>query len=174
MLKKEFYFLRHGETDFNRHPDSTLKEHPRDISLNEKGKAQAAALSTPIQNLSIEQIYLSPLSRVYETYSLLFPQKNKPIRTINEFEECSVSIWNQMMQYHRHKSASVDAFLSKIEIGLNTVFESSANTLIIAHGGTHWALCELLGIEEHERVIDNCQLVHFYHQDRWQAKIINT
>ena len=38
ILKKEFYFVRHGQTDYNISKDRKDLDHPFDITLNDTGR----------------------------------------------------------------------------------------------------------------------------------------
>lgn len=67
-MKKTFYFVRHGETDWN----SLGKiQGQTDIPLNENGRAQARALASRLAGLGIEHIYSSPLLRAKETANII-------------------------------------------------------------------------------------------------------
>ncbi len=169
---KEFYFLRHGETDFNSQPNIKLTHHPREISLNPKGRDQAFAISSIVQELNINSVYTSPLNRVQEMYHILFPEKNKQQTILNEFEECDLHTWNRMVEFNISEP-KVAKFINQIEQGLQIILSSSSPTLVIAHGGTHWAICYLLKIKKYNWLIDNCQLVQFCLGDNaeWAANV---
>jgi len=76
MLPRSFYFLRHGETDWNK--EGRLQGHV-DIPLNETGRNQAR-LSIPIlQKYPIDRIISSPLSRALETAQIVNELLQKPL-----------------------------------------------------------------------------------------------
>ncbi len=65
MLKdKNIYFIRHGETDWNR--DNRFQGQT-DIPLNQTGKDQASEIIPSMNQLKIEQAFSSDLSRAFET-----------------------------------------------------------------------------------------------------------
>ena len=86
MKLKNIYVIRHGETDWN-------KDHrfqgATDIKLNDLGREQAIKLRPVLQQLQIESVYSSPLSRAYETAELatqelkLSIQKDERLRETN-------------------------------------------------------------------------------------------
>jgi broad specificity phosphatase PhoE len=58
--RREFLFLRHGQTDWNR---EGRYQGLRDIPLNETGLAQARAAATALAAQRIDRIVASPLDR---------------------------------------------------------------------------------------------------------------
>jgi probable phosphoglycerate mutase len=72
------YLVRHGETDWNlerRIQGST------DIKLNATGRAQAAATGALLARRSWDAIYASPLSRAFETASIIAAANGLPLPT---------------------------------------------------------------------------------------------
>lgn len=67
MKYKHIYVIRHGETDWNK---SHRFQGQTDIKLNETGRSQALKLRPVLQQLQIEAVYSSSLSRAYETAEL--------------------------------------------------------------------------------------------------------
>lgn len=76
MLPRSFYFVRHGETDWNAR--GVLQGHT-DIPLNERGRAQARAAVALIASLNIDLIVSSPLSRARETADIINSDLKKRI-----------------------------------------------------------------------------------------------
>jgi broad specificity phosphatase PhoE len=74
--KFHLYFFRHGETEWNR-----LKrfQGSHDIPLNETGKQQALDLKNQFQNINVEAVISSDLSRARETAEIVFKDKKSPI-----------------------------------------------------------------------------------------------
>jgi len=58
------YFIRHGETDWNR---ERRCQGVTDIPLNPNGQAQARALAEYFKEIPLEAIYSSPLQRALKT-----------------------------------------------------------------------------------------------------------
>ena len=63
-----FYFIRHGETDWNTEKRVQGRE---DIPLNGKGRAQAAVLAETLRPVPFSYVFSSPLSRAYETARMI-------------------------------------------------------------------------------------------------------
>lgn len=172
ILKKEFYFIRHGQTDHNISLD---KIDHSDISLNATGRMQALYIAPRLNQFSFQTICCSPFKRAKETKELLFPKIEH--QEILDLGECRAEIWNNMTLFGKEAynkgSSIVRNFLDQVKRGLNQALEHSEPILIIAHGGTHWAICYWMNIEDHNWIIDNCQPVHFsINQERWKAKLI--
>lgn len=88
------YIIRHGETE----PNTRFACVGRlDVPLNEKGRMQAAALTERIKEINADKIYISPLSRAYETirpYCELYP--DIPVVTENRIAERDFGEWENM------------------------------------------------------------------------------
>jgi len=67
-LIRSFYFIRHGETDWNK---QRLLQGSSDIPLNETGKEQAHLAAENSKHLPIDLIVSSPLSRALETAEII-------------------------------------------------------------------------------------------------------
>lgn len=173
ILKKDFFFVRHGQTDHNR---SSHKTDHEDISLNAIGKEQAKNLAPLVAGLPICTICCSPLRRAQETKELLLP--NSVHLEINHLGECTSQIWKEMTalgsQVLISGSETTKCFLNRAKQGINEALSQEGPVLIVAHGGIHWAICCWMEILEYNWIIDNCQLTHFSinRAGAWQAKIL--
>lgn len=73
----KIYFMRHGETEWNR----LEKIQGRiDNPLNEKGKKQARVATEIFADVPITHVYASTLSRAIETAKIVVSQKLEPIQ----------------------------------------------------------------------------------------------
>jgi len=64
-----FYFIRHGQTDWNKHKSELCDQD--DIPLNATGIQQAIELRTMVKSLGIKKVYSSPLERAKQTAQLV-------------------------------------------------------------------------------------------------------
>lgn len=174
ILQKEFYFVRHGQTDHNLRKIKD-KDHPADISLNNTGKDQATAIEPIIALLPIQTICASPMKRVQETKQLATARLQALHHEIHDLRECSAKAWKEMASQGMYsalpKEGKARLFIDRVRSGINEALSLPGPLLIVAHGGVHWALCCLMGIELHEWTIDNCGIVHFSvgPQGKWIA-----
>ncbi|MGD2169517.1 MAG: histidine phosphatase family protein [Chlamydiota bacterium] len=169
---KEFYFIRHGQTNYNK---SLTKVDHADISLNLTGKKQAIQCAPLIKKLPIQTICCSPLKRAKETKELLLP-KSKHTES-SDLGECTAQVWKEMTSLQSHAytqgSSSVKEFLDRIQQGLNFALKQQGPVLIVSHGGVHWGICFWLQIRNHNWTVDNCLPVHFsMNEDTWIAKLL--
>ena len=59
ILAKEFYFVRHDQTDHNISKDQYKGDHVSTIPLNETGRKQALAIQPIIATLPFHAVYSS-------------------------------------------------------------------------------------------------------------------
>ena len=173
---KEFYFIRHGQTDANVSDAYLTSNHPEDIPLNETGKNQARSIESIISSLPIQTVCASPLRRAQETKEIITAKLQAIHYDIHDLGECTSSIWHAMSRLGMYSplpsDGAVREFMDQVRSGIDQALSLPGPALVVAHGGVHWAICCLLGIEEHEWAIDNCVPVHFLLGDdgKWTAK----
>lgn len=176
IAQKEFYFIRHGQTDHNIPPVNLKTDHPADISLNETGRSQARFIEPIISSLPIQTVCSSPLKRVQETKEIITSRLQASYYEINDLGECSALIWKEMIRLGMYsslpKEGLVRYFMDRVRNGINQALMLPGPSLIVAHGGVHWAICCLMRIEEHEWAIGNCVPVHFLigKKGKWTVK----
>ncbi len=173
MLKEvEFYFIRHGQTDWN------LEERcmgQTDIPLNETGIAQASKAASILQNTPIQTICYSPLSRTKKTAELINAALNCPMIAIDALKECGWGIvegrFKENGKYLRRWFAGENfegaeeypAFIKRALEGVNEALQYP-KPLIVSHGGIYWGIQSALGLthEINSTGLQNC--VPYYHK----------
>lgn len=75
-INKSFYYIRHGQTDINKYG---IVPENRDVSLNEKGMAQAQEAALALRNKNIKIVVASPLLRAKQTAEIINKELNVPI-----------------------------------------------------------------------------------------------
>ena len=81
---RTFYFLRHGETEWN--AEGRFQGHS-DIPLNPQGLAQAHAAARIIAACPVDLIVASPLIRALTTAAIVAEAIGKPVRIDSELKE---------------------------------------------------------------------------------------
>lgn len=161
IYKKEFYFIRHGEADFNANPgdESAARLTPRGIKQAENARSL-------IEKLPIQTVCVSPLLRAIETQKILTQNLNhKPI-VLDELRECDSIIWFDLLRFEEGCSfemltQNTQKFIQQAIVGINRSLSYPGRVLIVAHGGIHYAMCMMMKILRHEKKIGNCMLIHF-------------
>jgi uncharacterized phosphatase len=171
ITKKEFYFVRHGQTDPNL---LGYKVDHYDVSLNAFGREQAQMIEPLIASLAIDHVCFSPFKRAKETKDILSARLSAEQWEMPQLGECSAEVWREMTSLDIHTkvyaSKAVQEFMCRTVEGINKALDKEGSILIVAHGGMHWALCYLMGIEQ-SRVIGNCVPVQFsYNADLWKMR----
>jgi len=174
--RKPFFFLRHGETDHN--AKQILSGGDCDVHLNDSGVKQTQKIRPHIEGLPIQVIYHSPLIRAKQTMEMVSQNLKLKQIEIEELRECNADTWldmNRTASKVKPTSDRTKSFLNQVITGMLHILESNTLPLIIAHGGVHFALCQLLAIENHPKAIENCALVHFnpIGASSWVAKKIH-
>lgn len=87
MKSKNIYVIRHGETDWNK---NHRFQGQTDIKLNETGREQAIKLRPLMQQLQIESVYASTLSRAIETAELATQELKLTIQKDDRLRETHI------------------------------------------------------------------------------------
>jgi probable phosphoglycerate mutase len=86
---KNLYVIRHGETDWNK---NQRFQGQTDVKLNDTGREQAIALKPLMQQLQIESVYASTLSRAYETAELAVQDLKLSIQKDERLRETNIGV----------------------------------------------------------------------------------
>ena len=81
---KQYYFIRHGETDFNK--QGIIQGRGVDTNLNATGQLQAALFYEKYKHLDFDLVITSSMQRSYETISP-FLEHNYPVERFPELDE---------------------------------------------------------------------------------------
>jgi probable phosphoglycerate mutase len=147
LTKTPFYFLRHGETDWNL---SNRAQGQTDIELNATGRAQAEEARSLVAALEIKTICVSPLKRAVVTAQILTAGMQRNIQVIDDLKECCWGSHEGQVKgpwYDDWKKGNAlpgaeayDAFIERALHGINQALAAPGPVLIIAHGGIYWAI----------------------------------
>lgn len=152
---KPFYFLRHGETDWN-------LEHramgSQDIPLNDRGVSQGLNAAELLKNEPIVTIVSSPLLRARKTADIIAEQIKAPVIEVTELQEAcwgekegqlkGNGLWvNGWRNGDEIKGAEkYSDFAIRIKRGIEKALENTGPVLIVSHGGVYWVVQEILGL----------------------------
>lgn len=167
ILEKPFYFIRHGQTDWN-------LEHRAmgvtDIPLNPVGIQQAVDACQHLKEFSIKTICHSPLQRAKQTAEIVHKEVQCEIFPVEELKEFClgtyageiIDTWfdEWMKGKVLPEGETFQQFVERSLRGVNKALSYSGPTLIVAHGGTYWAIqqaTQLLELPD----LPNCTLAYF-------------
>lgn len=165
---KPFYFMRHGQTAWN-------KEHRcmglTDIPLNSLGYEQARNSLEVLKGIKLDRIVTSPLLRASCTAEIISNHYTLPVEknayfqeaTWGELEGKKIPNENDFINW-RHsitplKAESFEDVKKRVAAGMKSILSINSIPLIISHGGVYWALLDLLNLPF--RDIGNCEVMYF-------------
>lgn len=168
MKLKNIYVIRHGETDWNK---DRRFQGQTDVKLNDVGREQATRLRQIIQQLQIESVYTSSLSRAFETAELatadlkLSIQKDDRLRETNigdaeglthdeilqKFGEHSLTKWRsyeeRLLDFHFTNGESKRQLMVRArQVFLDIAQNSNRNSIaVFSHGMLMRAMTYIFG-----------------------------
>ena len=151
---KPFWFLRHGETDYNA---AGLSQGALDIQLNATGRAQAAIAGPSLAGQGITSIISSPMLRTRETTSIVNEFLNLPVSYEPDLREVifggmegkPLQPWFPEWMEGRYTPEGAETFAaltSRTQAAMARVLTLPGPVLIISHGGIFRALRDLMGL----------------------------
>ena len=191
FIQKSFYFLRHGETDWNKQQKIMGQS---DSPLNKTGVLQARTVAEKIQGLPIDIIVTSPLKRAYKTAEIIGNKIRQPIFIENNLQEfCWGSMEGKVKGDRSYKNTPFEPekwwkedivpegaetffeFVNRAVKATNYHLTLYPNILFVAHGGIIMALLAAIG--KSPQRVDNTALFHFIAptlgQTYWDVNILN-
>ena len=162
-----FYFMRHGETDWNRR---RIMQGHTDIALNAHGIAQAEEVAPAVAKLPIASICCSTLSRARRTAEIVNTRK-LPLVVIDDLKECGFGIyegqdaggaWREDWRNGASipQGESLDVYTARLARGLNAALANTGPVLIVGHGGSVAPLERMAKIATGLKIA-NCALYRF-------------
>ena len=150
-----FWFLRHGETDWNA---QGLSQGNVDIPLNPTGLAQARSAAERMRHRGIATIVSSPLSRARDTAEIVGQALSLPVQIDDGLREVRFGVQegHPMSDWFHHwvagnftpEGAEPFADLRRRAVAaINRAIALPPAVLVVAHGALFRALRTAMGIE---------------------------
>jgi len=163
LTQKPFYYLRHGETDWN---VQGLCQGSSDIPLNETGIAQACDAKRILAKTPFQTICSSPLSRARKTAEIVSEVHSCTIIEIEALQECHFGpregkpiVHENLEDFIRKASLeggeTYEAFIDRTVTGLNKALSNPGPVLVVSHGAVFRALLSHILLSS-EVEIGNC------------------
>lgn len=138
-----FYFLRHGQTEWNR---IGRTQGQLDAHLDETGRGQAARAADALAGEPIERIIASPLSRALHTAQAVAERHGIEVETDDELMECHLGDHQGgphgpflaaffRGEYEPPNGETFIQFRDRVWAAMQRAVARGPNTLIVAHGG---------------------------------------
>jgi probable phosphoglycerate mutase len=154
-----FWFLRHGETDWNA---QGLSQGHTDIPLNGVGLAQAERAARTLEGLGIATIVSSPLVRARATAEIAAGALGLPVSFDDGLREVNFGVqegepmgdWYDDWiagTYTPERAEPFPALLARAVPAVNRALERPAPVLVVAHGALFRALRLAFGLEPNVR-----------------------
>jgi broad specificity phosphatase PhoE len=177
-----FYFLRHGETDWNK---TRRLQGLTDVPLNAQGEAQAEAARLIAATLGLKSIAVSSLSRARRTAEIVNRDLGLLMTHYDSLREFDVGPYEGSTDgsWLDHWFAdglvegpeSFSDFRKRVLTGMVEALTLDHPVLIVAHGGVFWALQRMLGFAELTH-LPNAVLARFDPPSEaggsWQIKLV--
>lgn len=156
LPRAPFYYLRHGETDWNR--EGRLQGWT-DIPLNATGKGQARAAQTAFHGAVIKNVCASPLLRARETADIVNDRIGAPLLEIDDLREVGFGEWEGSPTLSKDLASrwraglvpdggeSYESFSQRVLGGLSQALAVPGPVLIVAHGAVLRVTLRFLGVE---------------------------
>jgi broad specificity phosphatase PhoE len=150
-----FWYLRHGETDWNR---QGLSQGNIDIPLNELGLAQAREAAVRLGNRGITSIVASPLSRARVTAEIVGEALGLEVTIEPDLREVSWGVhegkplaewFDGWIAGHTTPEGgeSFSELRRRSVAGLNRAVGRPPTVLVVAHGGVFRAIRSVMKLE---------------------------
>ncbi len=142
-----FYFIRHGETDWNK---QRLMQGQTDTPLNAVGVEQARAAAEFLAGQKITTICVSPLRRAQQTAEIIAARCSvTSIVSVPGLKESNFGIYEGQPSGPWRDAWAAGAelpggenyeeFLRRSRAALNECLQNPGPVLVVAHGGTFYA-----------------------------------
>lgn len=159
LTRTPFWFLRHGETDWNA---QGLSQGRTDIPLNQVGILQAERAALALRTARLATIIASPLIRARHTAEIVAQPLGLPVGLDPDLAEVSfgdregqpMGDWYDDWIEGRYTPADGESFrelLDRAVRAVNRALERPAPVLVVAHGALFRALRLVLGHEPNVR-----------------------
>jgi len=158
-----FYFLRHGQTGRNALRIFQAVDEP----LSELGLQQAAHAAELLAGEPIRTIVCSDARRAFDTAHTvasalrLTPTAQAELRERNFGALIGTSSANIDWACEPEGGETLTQFVARKRAALDAALQQPAPVLVVAHGGTLYALAALLGVPIDTNVLGNAQPLRF-------------
>ena len=148
ITPQAFWYLRHGETDWNA---QGLSQGNIDIPLNPAGLGQARAAALLLKGRGIRSIVASTLSRAHDTATIAAAVIGQPVLLDDDLRECSFGVqegqpmsgWFEAWTAGTATPDGAEPFANlcaRAARAVNRALQQESPVLVVAHGALFRAI----------------------------------
>src|SRR5271154_5573888 len=167
LLPIAFWFLRHGETDWNAR---NLSQGQVEVPLNAAGLAQAHQAAALLRGRGIASIVCSPLGRARETARIASETLHLPVEIEDDLREVAfgeqeglpMGDWYDDWIAGTMTPAGAEPFSvlrARVVVAVNRALQRPAPVLVVAHGAMFRALRSAMGLKPNIRTPNGIPLL---------------
>lgn len=178
-----FYYLRHGQTDWNL---EKRFQGQRDIPLNNYGELQAQSAAHLLRKEPVATICSSPLLRARRTAEIVGEALNLPVVLVDGLKEVGFGEWEGTVMDHAtygrwragellpQGAETVSAFYARVLGAMNEALNQPAPVLVVAHGGVYWGVEHSAAFTTQGAIPNATPVLHTPPRDgaSWQRRIL--
>jgi probable phosphoglycerate mutase len=177
-----YWFLRHGETDWNR---ANRTQGSTEVPLNETGIAQAHAAAALLRGRGIERIFSSPLGRARHTAEIAAAALGVPMEVHDDLREASFGLHEgEVMgawfaawaagEVAPEGGESFQQVKARVVGAVNRVLAVPGLSLIVAHGGMFRTLRAAMGFSANVRTANGVPTLCTPQAGAWTMTLAET
>lgn len=180
LPRSEFWFLRHGQTDYNARG---LSQGAIDIPLNEVGRAQARRAAPLLAGRGLVGIVSSPMQRARETAEIVNEELGLPLVLEPDLREVvfggmegqPLQPWFTDWMEGRMTPQGAESFADITERAsgaLRRVLVQPGPLLLVSHGAFFRAVRSVLGVDLESRTENATPILCKPHGDGWRTTVL--
>jgi len=143
LAPQAFWFLRHGETDWNAR---NLSQGNVDIPLNPVGIAQAQTAASLLRHRGIRTIVSSPLSRAHDTALAAAAVVGAPVLLEPGLREVAFGEQEGQPMGDWYGAEPFAGLRERAVAAINRALQREPIVLVVAHGGLFRAIRSAMGL----------------------------
>ena len=180
--RRRFFYLRHGETDWNA---AGRAQGRSDVPLNDLGRTQAREAAAILTGRGIGAIVSSPLVRAHETALLVAETLRLPVALEPDLQEVAFGVcdgepmgdWYERWLEGEETPRGGESFAALVERGASVLSRHLAEAgeapmLFVAHGALFRAIRRSLGQTIHVRLPNGAPLECRPDEEAWRIEML--
>ncbi len=180
LLRRAFWYLRHGETDWNR---ANRTQGSTNIPLNATGVQQAHAAALLLADRGIGIVVCSPLQRAFDTANIVAARLGLALEVHDDLREANFGVHEgEVMgewfatwvarEVTPQGGESFDAVQARAVAAVNKVLSGQALPLIVGHGGFFRTVRAAMGMTALVRTANGVPAFCSPERDGWKLESV--